>query len=169
MRDKIIYGAVAVFAVGVGILFFFFGKHTLPTDTTSAQNERAAAAAIVPFTKLVQGTHSGISTRTNYVITSPAELSELWKKINAPGTPPTVNFATDQVLAVFAGEEASSTIQVARIEDTTMRVVSITILTIDGTCVSKKSVVSPYELVMVPATTLPLTHKDIVATTSCSK
>ncbi|HUX80990.1 MAG TPA: hypothetical protein VMV38_01550 [Candidatus Paceibacterota bacterium] len=169
MRDTIIYAVVGVVAIGVGILFFFFGKGTFLSPASPVAHDTAdtAVTVVVPFTPLIQGLHSGIATRTNYLITSSTELSELWKTINAPGTPPTVNFATDQVLAVFAGGEASSTIQVAKVEDTSVRVVSIAIQALSGTCVSKKTIASPYELVMVPATSLPLTHKDLVATTSC--
>ena len=123
------------------------------------------AAAQVPFTRLTQGRQSTVDRRVNYVITSPTQLNQLWKSIDAKGQPPEVDFKTHTVIAVFAGAESSSTITIAKIEDRGARMVSVAIARPD--CTQGQGVTSPYEIVAVPATSLPLTHEDIVKTVSC--
>lgn len=167
MRDKYIFIGVGIMAIMVAVLFSLSRSGDFSATRSSGTDYSNSAATVIPFTRLIQGMQSKISTRTNYLITSSAQLSELWKTIAATGTPPTVNFSTDEVLAVFAGKESSSTIQVEKIEDTNARLVSITILKLEGMCAQKPSAASPYELVVVQNTTLPLTHEDLWATTTC--
>jgi hypothetical protein len=167
MREKIMLISMATVAVvAVGMLFLI--GQTSPS-ALSAAKQSEPAVVIVPVTKLVQGMQSGIAVRANYLITSAADLTKLWKMIGATSTPPVVDFTKDTVLAVFAGDEPSLAIAVAKVEDTTERLVSITITRPDGTCTTKKPITSPYEIVTVPTTPLPITHEDIDATTSCSK
>jgi len=71
------------------------------------------------------------------------------------------------VIVVFAGNESSSSIAIAKIEDTTARTVSIAITKPD--CAKPPSVASPYEIVAVSATSLPLAHQDIEQKSDCSK
>ncbi len=148
-------GALLLFGIGMPVLFFSF------TDTESS------LTATVPFTKLTAGRQSVIPKRVNYVITSPIQLNELWQVVNAPGTPPAVDFETQAVLAVFAGNESSSSIAIAKIEDSNARMVSIAITKPD--CTEPPSVASPYEIVAVSATSLPLKHSDIPITISCPR
>ena len=148
-------GALLLFCIGLPVLFFSF------SDTQSS------LTATVPFTKLTAGRQSVVAKRVNYVITSPTQLSELWEIVSASGTPPEVDFETQAVLAVFAGNESSSSIAIAKIEDTTARTVSIAITKPD--CTKPPSVASPYEIVAVSATSLPLTHTDIPITVSCPR
>lgn len=112
---------------------------------------------------------SVVAKRVNYLLTSPSELRELWKIIEANGHPPAVDFKTQAVLAVFAGKEPVSSITVARIEDSDARLVSVVITKPDRPCTKVPSLESPYEIVAVPATTLPLKHEDLSVTESCPK
>ncbi|HQT83113.1 MAG TPA: protease complex subunit PrcB family protein, partial [Candidatus Paceibacterota bacterium] len=127
------------------------------------------SAAEVPFTRLVQGSASRVAERINYRATSASQLQELWKMINATGTPPTVNFAAQEVIGVFAGQQPTPgyAIAVSNIEDAAARVVSITIARPEGACTTEHATTTPYELIAVPATALPLTHEDISTTTGC--
>ncbi|HUY05256.1 MAG TPA: hypothetical protein VMV62_00870 [Candidatus Paceibacterota bacterium] len=167
MRDKIIFAGVAVIAVIVGALVFVSGRGTVSNGSPAATGYSNETATAVPFTKLVQGTTSAVSDRTNYLITSPSQLSELWKMIDAHGTPPTVDFATHAVLAVFAGKQPSASIAVAKIEDANERLVSIIIAKPASACAPQAVADSPYELVAVATTSLPLAHQDISTTASC--
>src|SRR5665811_1832324 len=99
---------------------------------------RDSSSSIVPFTKIAQGMQSNVSTRANYLITSPSALSKLWKLIDATTTPPEIDFNRDAVVAVFAGERPTTgyAISVAKIEDTGMRTVSVTIAKPDTTCMT---------------------------------
>ena len=77
----------------------------------------------VPFLKIASGVRSTVSTRANYLITSADQFTKLWSMIDATGTPPQIDFKSDEAIAVFAGNEslASSTIVVTRVYDTSAR------------------------------------------------
>ncbi len=171
-RDILIVSGVALVAVALGVFFLLYGPNGFPGISFSAvTNNRGPVPAVVSFTNLVQGTRSNVPTRANYLITSPTELSELWKLINATTTPPKIDFEKNTVIAVFAGRDAGSavaSIAVARIEDTNARMVSITVAKPDNTCTRAKEVVSPYDIVVVPATSLPLSHEDFPMIVGCS-
>jgi hypothetical protein len=169
MRNKIIIIGVAVLAIVIGVLIFLSGTGSgakLDSGTAYELNKPVAAVA-VPFTKLAVGAKSSVAVRANYLITSPSELSKLWTMIDAKGNPPTVDFSKQTVLAVFAGKESTSSIAIAKIEDTNTRLVSISITRPEGACAAKVPATSPYEIAVVPASSLPLTHTDILTTTKC--
>ncbi|MFA6408228.1 MAG: hypothetical protein WCW36_01990 [Candidatus Paceibacterota bacterium] len=153
MRGKTSIIVFAIVAIAIGILIFAYTTKT--------------AASVVPFTPIAHGEESSMNRRVNYRITSASQLSELWKTLNATGTPPVVDFKTHDVLAVFAGPESCTKIAVAKIEDTNKRMISITVAKPDYTCDTKPSATSPYEIVVVPTTSLPLTHQDLLATADC--
>lgn len=155
-----------VLLVGVGIPVFFLAQNV---SSPIVITEVHPTTVTVPFTKLTQGNQSIVVRRVNYVLKSPAELHELWRAVNAKGSPPDINFKTHTVIAVFAGQEASTAIAVAKIEDTNTRMVSIAIAKPNSPCAKKQSMVSPYEIVAVPATSLPLAHEDLSMTASCPK
>lgn len=171
-RDVLIIGVAALVAIGVGVGVVIFDNDVfqdIPSSVSSSSGTNGQlSAVIVPFTEIARGSSSAISTRVNYHLTSSEQLHDLWETVGATGTPPVVDFKTHSVLAIFAGTEPSSAIAIAKIEDTDTRVVSIVVAKPDAACATKKSATSPYEMVAVPSTTLPLTHKDILATTSCS-
>jgi hypothetical protein len=170
MRNKLLFIGVTVAAVGIGAVIFSSGRMTPSTVSPAAVvNSTPKATTTVPFTRLLQGTQSSVVTRTNYLITSPAQLKNLWKLIAATSTPPTVDFKTKAVLAVFADKASSLAITVSKIEDTDARLVSITLAKPDSTCTKKNIAASPYEIITVPVTSLSLTHEDIATTTSCPK
>lgn len=163
MKDKSILIGLSVAAIVIGVLIFAYGGMASPPQQPA---NVASAATVVPFMPLAQGEQTSVTERVNYLITSPAQLSELWKTMHATGTPPSVDFSTQDVLAVFAGNAPSSTIKIAKIEDSNARMVSIIIARPDGAC-APKAASSPYQLVAVAASSLPLAHEDVIATTSC--
>lgn len=164
-RKSLVIFGIVLLVVGFGVSAFFLTRNTASSVTIA---EVQSSAVIVPFTKLIQGKQSVIDRRVNYVLTSPTQLSELWKTVAAPGKPPKVDFKTHAVIAVFAGKEPSSTITIAKIEDTNTRMVSIAITKPDGACAQKQLVASPYEIVAVSATSLPLAHEDVSVTSPCT-
>lgn len=168
MQNKFIIIGVAVIVVVIGVLAFLANGKAVP-DTTSAVKNAQPSAVIVPFTKLVEGTKSAVAKRTNYLITSSTELKDLWKLIDATSTPPTIDFTTNAVIAVFAGKETPSSIAIAKIEDNAARTVSISLTKPEGACSEKVAATSSYEIAVVPVTSLPFAHEDIVATTVCPK
>ena len=74
---------VALIAAGV----FLVAEKDAPTPTS-------AQVVSVPFTELTQGVNANVSRRVNYLITSEEGLKELWKLLDAQGTPPTVDFSS---------------------------------------------------------------------------
>ncbi len=171
MKDTSVIIGMAAIAVVIGVVIFLNGGiSNTQSAATGANNPVPVQAVAVPFTKIVSGTESKVSTRVNYLITSPSELSKLWGMISATGTPPAVDFTTHAVIAVFAGRQPTTgyAIAVAKIEDSTTRNVSLTIAKPDTTCTEGQTVTAPYEIVTVPATTLPLAHTDQVVTKTCT-
>ena len=97
--------------VGVGIPVFFLARNT---SSPIIITDVPPVTVMVPFTKLTEGKQSVIGRRVNYVLASPIELNELWKTVAAPGKPPKIDFKKNSVIAVFAGQEASVSIAVAK-------------------------------------------------------
>lgn len=124
----------------------------------------------VPFATLAQGSQSNILARTNYLITSSDELTELWKIIDAATPPPEIDFEKNAVIAVFAGQQptAGYAIAVSKVVDSGSRTVSVTLTKPDNTCMVGQVLTAPYEVAVVPATTLPFAHEDASITTACT-
>lgn len=167
-RDAFILTGSAIIAVAIGSFIFFSNGGNL-ADVFSAGVNNNQKNKVVPFTEIARGSQSAIDKRVNYFITSSDQFSELWGIVNATDAPPEVDFKTHAVIAVFAGNESSTSIVVAKIEDTNARMVSIALANPSESCVSKQQAAIPYEIVVVPTTSLPLTHTDIVTTAGCPK
>src|SRR5262245_59891965 len=77
--------------------------------------ERQAAHApetLVSFTSVARGARSGIGERREVVVDSAQDWHALWAH-HAPGTPtPLVDFATEIVVGVLAGEQPSAAYEV---------------------------------------------------------
>lgn len=168
MKDTPIIAGIALIAVAIGVYFFLNGD--LKSSSPATVSESQVSAVAVPFTPLASGMRSKVTDRVNYIITSPVQFNELWKMVDAPGAPPEVDFTKEAVIAVFAGEQPTGgyAIQVSKIMDSTSRLVSVTIQRPSSACMVTQSFTTPYELVTIPATTLPLAHEDISVTKSCS-
>lgn len=165
----IIIGIVFVIAI-FSVAIFFYGGNT-PTSSL-AESGGGPAAVAVPFTELAQGAQSTVAVPTNYLITSESQLNKLWEMIDTNGqTAPVVNFATNEVIAVFAGREPTNgyAVTVSKVEDTHARVVIVTLVKPSSGCTLAKSVTAPYQIVELPKTTLPFTHKNQTTVTSCSQ
>jgi hypothetical protein len=166
-RDTLIIIGIALVALVIGVVVFLSGHGGVPDTSSAVANTQPSAAVSVPFTEITRGSKSTVTTRVNYFITSADQLSKLWKMIDATGTPPVIDFNTHAVLAVFAGKESTSSITVAKIEDTSTRMVSVAIAKPDSACAKKPLATSVYEIVAVPTTSLPLAHQDISTTATC--
>jgi len=168
MKDTPIIAGVALLAVAIGVYFSLNGNIEKSLPATVSESQTSAVA--VPFTPLAKGTRSTVSDRVNYFITSSTQLNELWKMVDAKGQPPKVDFTKEAVIAVFAGQQPTGgyAIQVSKIMDSTSRLVSVTIQKPDSKCMVTQSFTAPYELVTIPATSLPLAHEDIPVTKICN-
>jgi hypothetical protein len=125
----------------------------------------------VPFTELTRGATSAIATSTNYLITSESQLEKLWQLVDAEGDVPKVDFNTQYVAAVFAGQRPTTgyAIEVSKVEDTTVRTVVVTLAKPGSDCVTGQSVTAPYAIIVLPKTPLTFTHQNEATTTLCSQ
>jgi len=167
-RNHIIVSGAIVAAIIIGVLAFFFSSRRVPNIPTVATEQTPIA---VPFTELAAGTRSTVTTRTNYLITSADQFTKLWSMVDAKRNPPTIDFSANAVAAVFAGAAPTSdyTISISKIEDTNERTVTVMLAEPQSGCALKDSTTTPYQIISLPKTSLPLAHEYVVATTSCSQ
>jgi hypothetical protein len=172
MRSWYVLALIVAIAVGLGTLLFYFGPTSLQSDVNNALATNGITN--VQFTILAQGNDAAsVSARTNYRITNNDEFTALWAMIYGNnGTPqiPTVDFTKYEVLAIFDGSHSSGgygiTVQSVSEQNGT-RTVTIIHRAPGTNCTSPSTATSPFELVQVPATTLPLAHQDDMSTTTC--
>ncbi len=150
-------------AVVIGVVIFLNGDMS-GSQLAATDQSNSTTVATVPFTEIARGTQSAVIKRVNYLITSDSELSKLWEMVNASGRPPVVDFNKQAVVAIFSGLEyqPSSTVTITKIEDTNARTVSVKL----EPCV-KSDNANNYQIVVMPLTSLPLTHKDESITSNC--
>lgn len=168
MRDTLVLVALALLAGVVGILLYYSRPASI---TTPAAADTAAGTTVteVPFTVLASGSGSTVLARANYRITSDAQLRELWKMLSVETPVPSIDFAANDVIAVFAGDEptAGYAIAVAHVQDGAERNVIVSLTSPDATCVLAQQKTQPFEVVELPRTDLPMAHEDVATTTSC--
>ncbi|MFA6279138.1 MAG: protease complex subunit PrcB family protein [Candidatus Paceibacterota bacterium] len=169
MRNALVIVVVAIAAIVVGVLVFLYGGDT--TSNASSPIVIEDNPVVISFTKLAQGVHSTVATRTNYLITAESELKELWKMVDANGTVPAVDFNKNYVAAVFAGQKMTGgyEITVSKVEDTSVRNVVVTLADPGSDCMVTQSTTAPYQIIELPKTPLTFTHQDQAVTTSCSQ
>lgn len=171
MKDTLILVGLAVGAVVVGAgIYFMYGAALVSRTPNAAASAGTSATAGVAFSPLAAGTHSGVTSRVNYSITSPSELALLWKMTDAQGPVPSVDFATHSVIAVFAGTAPTGgySVAISKIMDSEQsRTVVVTFVKPGGSCILPQVETAPYEIIAVPRTALPLTHTDTEQVTSC--
>ncbi|MBU6491016.1 protease complex subunit PrcB family protein [Patescibacteria group bacterium] len=170
MRNILAIVGLVVAATIIGAFVFLYGGNTFPSRSSLAPAyNNPPDKTTIPFTELAHGAHSSIPVRANYLITSEDQLSELWKMIDAGGQTPKVDFATQSVIAIFAGQKptAGYTIAVSNVEDAATRDVTITLTSPGGSCLLAQSLTAPYQVVELPKTSLAFTHKDLATTLSC--
>jgi hypothetical protein len=163
MRDHTL---VVIALIGVLLLLGFLWYGEKPTPPRPP----VTSGTPVGFIALYSGEQSSITTRTNYVITTADELRALWKLIETNGAAvPTIDFTKDVIIAVFAGEKPTTgySVAVTKITDTQERTVTIELKAPGPTCLAGEAVTTPFEILQVSRTELPLTHEDTATTTGC--
>lgn len=167
MKNKALL--IVLVAVVVVLGWFFFSG-----SPASAPVAHPAPDGPVPFTVLEEGANANaIAEGKNFVIQSEEELSYLWSLIYGEDAPPmpSVDFATEEVLAVFAGQQVSGGYDISVkdiVQENGMRVVTILHEMPGEGCSVTEALTSPFELVRVPAGSESITHEDETVTVSCS-
>lgn len=170
MKDGFIIVGFSLVALVVGAYLVFHGRGAFSNAASAVGGSGLSATVMVPFTPLAEGVRANVDTRANYLITSSAQLGELWKLVAATSTPPAVDFSKEYVAAVFAGKEPTTgyAIAVARVQDARERTVTIKLAAPGAGCAVAKSPTRPYQIVELPRSSLPVTHQYEMATTSCT-
>lgn len=165
MKDLLIILGMIVVAIAFGAALFFYGPSSFRTAL-------GGTAPAVTFRLLKEGNDATNNTdRENYLIQNGTELNQLWSYINAtPGTAPNIDFTKEEVLAVFDGTHTTGgyRIQVSSITEANgTRTVNVTRTAPGAHCVLSSAITSPYQIVAVPKSSLPLAHADTAATQDC--
>lgn len=166
MKEGLYIGGLLFIALAIGAGAYWITS--MPAKTPETQSEQQTSS--VQVTELAKGARSKETRRVNYLIKSQPELKQLWNMLESVGSLPKVDFETNTVIAVFAGEQPTLgyDIRITKIEDSaTARKVFVTLSKPGGSCITGQVITSPFHIVVVPATALPLTHADSVSVTSC--
>lgn len=163
MKDAAILGVACLIAIVLGAWLFFL-------DTNEAQAPGAVRA--VEVTVLTEGQNALVSERKNYRIRTLDELQELWSMTYTGGGPaiPGVDFERNEVLAVFDGTHSSGgySIEVESVEDGPLsREISIVRSAPGDSCMTTSAITSPFQIVVVEKTALPIEREDRMVVTEC--
>lgn len=165
MRDAIVIGVACLVAIAAGAWLYFgdTGEHS-PNDASGTK---------VPVAVLSEGDNSGFMTeRKNYRVKSRHELDQLWAVMygsDGPSLSP-VDFETSEVLAVFDGTHSSGgfDVEVTSVyDDALSRRVSITRTAPGEDCITSEAITSPFILVVVPKSDLPIAREETTVTSDC--
>jgi hypothetical protein len=166
MRDTIFIGVACVIAIVVGAWLFWSGNESslVPTESKGP----------VAYEILAEGSYSGsVTERANYRIKSAAELSLLWSMMygtDGPALPP-VDFGRREVLAIFDGTHSSGGYDVrikSIVDEELARRVTIVRVVSGEDCITSSGITSPYLLVTVPSSSLPLSREESSETATCN-
>ena len=175
MRRAAVLPFIILAAVVVGGLLYLYGG---PAFHQTYTESGGTAGPTLPgeqshFTVLAQGADaSGMDARVNYRIQSADQLVELWQMLYTDsGQPvPNVDFNTYEVLALFDGSHTTGGygIELTSIVDSGgQRVVTITHIEPGDSCVPPGGVTSPFMIIQVPKSSLPITRIEKTQTNQC--
>ena len=157
MRDAVIIFIAIILAMAIGGYLFFNGGPTFNPDTSSIPGVPDA-----PFTVIAEGQNAGgVERRVNYRIMTDEELVALWSLVYGQSGPavPVVNFSRDEVIAVFNGSHSSGghRVQVVDVSDADgKRTLRILRESPGEGCAVTEAITSPFQIVKVSKTTLPI-------------
>ena len=134
---------------------------TLLLETVSAA-EASDGYSPISFVSIGQGSASGIVDPREIVIQSEQEWWDLWKHHAPSGSPPPVDFATELVVGIFAGQRPTSGYQVQVV--TVERVGAETSVIYQIKSPPKDALVAqvltqPFHLIRLPRLGLPIRFK----------
>lgn len=175
MHKAVALPFIVIAAVVIGGLLYLFGGPSFHPDLSVTNPVTAPVKVSGNASTLVlgQGTSAkGLDQRVNYRITNVEQLTTLWQMVYANNGPalPIVDFSKYEVLAVFDGSHTSGGygVQVKSIEDTGgNRTIHILHTSPGDSCTTTSAVSSPFVIVQVSASPLPVTHIDDMEMNQC--
>lgn len=178
MRDTIVILSVIAASIILGAGLYFFGPEQfriIPATSQPASVTQVPEARTGPveFFIVDEGSYAAdVTERTNYVVNGDEHFDRLWNMVHGDVPPPmpAIDFMTYDVIAVFAGEQPTGgyTAAVTGVEDTEdERIVHITITAPGEGCMTTQAITSPYQIVRVPLSGLPLSKEYTETTEPC--
>lgn len=180
MRDILIVLVMILAALGIGAALYVYGP---PEFTQTPEPSGEEALPVTPVvsptptdvrvTVLDQGTNAGAaSSRKNAAAYDTEAFKRLWQMAHGnDGTPlPAVDFTKEYVIGVFAGTRSSGgySIEVSNVtDDAEARTVTITLTKPGPGCIQSQALTSPYQIVSVPLSGLPLSKEERTQETFC--
>lgn len=162
MRDAIIIFVAIILATAIGGYLYLNGGPSFEGSPVGVSLEPKSS-----FIVLAEDHHSGsVDRRTNFRIMNDEELRELWSLIYGIGGPaiPSVDFSKNEVIAVFDGSHSSGGFRV-EVTDVTdadgKRTIHITRHAPSDDCVVTEGPTSPFVIISVSKTTLPLAKEEV--------
>lgn len=164
---------IAAVVIG-GLLYLYGGPAFHQTYTNTVGNSGSLLQTGGPnMTVLAQDVQApNADERVNYRVTNEDQLAALWQMIYTDnGTPvPSIDFNKYEVLAVFDGSHSTAgySVAVASVKDTSSaRVVTIVHTEPGDSCVPGGGGTSPFVIIQVSKTSLPISRVDQTVTTQC--
>jgi hypothetical protein len=174
MHKAVVLPIIVLAATAVGGLLFLYGGAAFhPATPQAGQGSSNTTNPKGVISVLGHGANAGsFDQRANYRITDATQFAALWQMIYADSGPvlPTIDFSKYEVLAIFDGSHSSGgyDVGVGTITDTNgARTITIVHTQPGDSCVTSGAVTSPFSIVEVTASTLPVTHVDQTETKQC--
>lgn len=165
-QSSLLFPAMVLIAIVLGGSLYLFGGSWFESSSNT-QDSRAGFATVAEGTDAL-----GVSQRANYRIRTAEEFQTLWQYMfNGEGSPmPVVDFAQEEVLAVFNGSHSTTgyRVRVTKVEDKNgVRHITIERIEPGETCPVVSQITSPYSIVRVPASPLPIERTELIVEDSC--
>ncbi|HYF29283.1 MAG TPA: protease complex subunit PrcB family protein [Candidatus Paceibacterota bacterium] len=176
MRHSIIVLVLCILAILVGAYLFYTNTQGLGADTLeqSAQVANAPVESMpVAFTVIESGTSaSDVTVRKNVAARDQEAYLRLYALARGGQelAPPPVDFNTEYVIGVFAGEKPTGghMIEVTSIRDLgDTRTLSVTETVPGASCVVTQAFTAPYQLIRVPVSMHYLKAVDTRVASDC--
>ncbi|NJD69894.1 MAG: hypothetical protein C3F12_08915 [Candidatus Methylomirabilota bacterium] len=162
-----------IFAAGLLALIGFTGHLLYTSVSVWAQDEKSdgratrasGADSLVPFVSIGRGTASRIVDPLEIVIQSEQELRDFWTQhVQSDSLPPLVDFATDLVAGIFAGQRptAGYQVEIVRIDRNRAGIhVIYQIKNPPKDAVVAQVFTQPFHLIRLPRLNLPIQFKRL--------
>lgn len=167
MRDAFIIFVGIILAMLIGSYLYFNGTPSV------RQPVGPVFAPEAPFAVLTEGQDSGeVTRRTNFRIRDEEELAELWSMVYGTGGParPPVDFSKREVIGIFDGTHSTAgyDVDVTDVRDGDgRRVIHISRKSPGDECAVAAGITSPFQIVSVEKSTLPITREEELVVTEC--
>jgi len=154
---------MCVIAIIVGVVIFVASPVAAPTGPS--------AKAMIQV--IGEGSTAAVMTeKKNYHVTNYAQLADVWRLAYGPGSPgiPDVDFATENVIAVFDGQKSSGgyDVDVTEVVDQGgTRTITIVHTAPGPGCITTDALTSPFQLVVVPKSDDKISRVDTDVTVAC--